>query len=73
MPPVLYSVQPGRCKQQTHSACAGLVGAPGASGLSLGAGARGCVLCWGVAGWALPVVVFPVLCVCAATYSVHAL
>ena len=44
----------------------------GASGLCLGAGACGCVLCWGVAGWAL-CVVFPVSGVCAATYSVHAL
>ena len=34
----------------------------GASGLCLGAGARGCVLCWGVAGWALPVVVRCVSC-----------
>ena len=29
----------------------------GASGIRLGAGAHGCVLCWGVAGGALPVVV----------------
>ena len=58
---------------------AGLVGAPGAPlwrvGLRLGAGARGCVLCWGLpAGRCrLLCVVFPVLGVCAATYSVHAL
>ena len=34
----------------------------GTLGLCIGAGARGCVLCWGVAGWALPVVVCCVSC-----------
>ena len=34
-----------------------------ASVLCLGAGARGCVLFWGVAGWALPVVMCCVSCV----------
>ena len=34
----------------------------GASGLRLGTGAHGCVLCWGVAGGALPVVVCCVSC-----------
>ena len=48
----------------------------GASVLCLGAGARGCVLCWGIAGGTMPVVVCCVscfVCVCAATYRVHAL
>ena len=47
----------------------------GALGLSVGAGAHGCVLCWGDAGGRgqLLCVVFPVLYMCAATYSVHAL
>ena len=34
----------------------------GASVLCLGAGAHGCVLCWGVAGGAMPVVVCCVSC-----------
>ena len=34
----------------------------GASGLAVGAGAHGCVLCWGDAGGALPAVVCCVSC-----------
>ena len=34
----------------------------GVSGFAVGAGARGCVLCWGAAGGALPVVVCCVSC-----------
>ena len=45
----------------------------GASGLRLGAGARGCVLCWGVAGWALPVVVCFLFWACVPLLTVYSL